>query len=50
MITTIVCNPQLDCFAQPALLDEGLGNADATRVADANQLDLHAGNTSVITL
>jgi hypothetical protein len=41
---------QLDCFAQPALLDEGLGNADATRVADANQLDLHAGNTSVITL
>jgi hypothetical protein len=32
------------------LLDEGLGNTDATRVADANQFGLHAGNTSVITL
>ena len=37
----IVCDPQIDRFAQPALLDEGLGNADAARVADAHEVGFH---------
>jgi len=35
---TIILDTQLDPVAQPALLDEGLRNADAAGIANTNQL------------
>ena len=46
---TAIVDSQLDRVAQPALLDERLGNADATGVADTNQFRFHIGNYVVIT-
>jgi hypothetical protein len=37
----IILNAQLDRIAQPALLDEGLGNANAAGVADTHQFASH---------
>ena len=47
---TIVLDAQLDRVTQPALLDEGLRNANAAGIADTNQLGSHASSTRVITL
>jgi hypothetical protein len=42
---TIALDPYFDCLTKPALFDEWLRYADATGIADPNQLCSHIRNT-----